>query len=171
MRPINLTCPHCLQHFFFEHLFHLYYPPPVRPLVRQSVSDNLKAFCFLAMSVRLFSYLLNSGSCNNLAIIKVRCIKPGVSISSNYINTDLNLKKTINGNKQERMIIKKLFEGPVGDYCIARNTIKCLLKNILLNVFRQIMAARVLVTCNYLFPIYTIYFLYRILIKIINILV
>ena len=23
--PINLTCPHCLQHFFFEHLFHLYY--------------------------------------------------------------------------------------------------------------------------------------------------
>ena len=21
---INLTCPHCLQHFFFEHLFHLY---------------------------------------------------------------------------------------------------------------------------------------------------
>ena len=25
MVPINLTCPHCLQHFFFEHLFHLYY--------------------------------------------------------------------------------------------------------------------------------------------------
>jgi len=25
------------------------------------------------------------------------------------------------------MIIKELFEGPVGDYCIARNTIKCLL--------------------------------------------
>ena len=24
--PINLTCPHCLQHFFFEHLLHLYYP-------------------------------------------------------------------------------------------------------------------------------------------------
>jgi len=24
MLPINLTCPHCLQHFFFEHLFHLY---------------------------------------------------------------------------------------------------------------------------------------------------
>ena len=24
--------------------------------------------------------------------------------------------------------IKDLFEGPVGDYCIARNTIKCLLK-------------------------------------------
>jgi len=24
MVPINLTCPHCLQHFFFEHLFHLY---------------------------------------------------------------------------------------------------------------------------------------------------
>ena len=23
--PINLTCPHCLQHFVFEHLFHLYY--------------------------------------------------------------------------------------------------------------------------------------------------
>jgi len=26
------------------------------------------------------------------------------------------------------MIIKELFEGPVGDYCISRNTIKCLLK-------------------------------------------
>jgi len=26
--------------------------------------------------------------------------------------------------KQELMIIKELFEGPVGDYCIARNTIK-----------------------------------------------
>jgi len=25
------------------------------------------------------------------------------------------------------MIIKELFEGPVGDYCIAHNTIKCLL--------------------------------------------
>jgi len=24
------------------------------------------------------------------------------------------------------MINKELFEGPVGDYCIARNTIKCL---------------------------------------------
>ena len=26
------------------------------------------------------------------------------------------------------MIIKERFKGPVGDYCIARNTIKCLLK-------------------------------------------
>jgi len=25
MVPINLTCPHCLQHFFSEHLFHLYW--------------------------------------------------------------------------------------------------------------------------------------------------
>jgi len=25
MVPINLTCLYCLQHFFFEHLFHLYY--------------------------------------------------------------------------------------------------------------------------------------------------
>ena len=32
----------------------------------------------------------------------------------------------INGNKQELMIIKELFEGPVGDYCSARNSIKCL---------------------------------------------
>ena len=24
MVPINLTCPHCLQHSFFEHLLHLY---------------------------------------------------------------------------------------------------------------------------------------------------
>jgi len=33
----------------------------------------------------------------------------------------------INDNKQELMIIKELFEGPVGNYYIARNTIKCLL--------------------------------------------
>jgi len=25
MVPINLTCSHCLQNFFFEHLLHLYY--------------------------------------------------------------------------------------------------------------------------------------------------
>jgi len=29
MVPTNLTCPHCLQHFFFEHLFHLYVQMPV----------------------------------------------------------------------------------------------------------------------------------------------
>ena len=52
------------------------------------------------------------------------CIKHGVSISSNYTNTDFNLKLFKNGNKHKRMIIKELFEGPVGDYCIARNTIK-----------------------------------------------
>jgi len=28
------------------------------------------------------------------------------------------------------MIIKELFEGPVGDYCIARNTIICLLEQV-----------------------------------------
>ena len=39
-----------------------------------------------------------------------------------YMKVDL----IINDNKQELMIIKELFEGPVGDYCIARNTIKCL---------------------------------------------
>jgi len=29
------------------------------------------------------------------------------------------------------MIIKELFEGPIGDYCFARNAIKCLLLLIL----------------------------------------
>jgi len=46
--------------------------------------------------------LLDSGSNDNLKIIKVRCIKRGVSISSNYTNTDFNLKLIINGNKHER---------------------------------------------------------------------
>jgi len=32
----------------------------------------------------------------------------------------------INGKIQELMMNKELFEGPVGDYCIARNTIKFL---------------------------------------------
>ena len=35
-------------------------------------------------------------------------------------------ERNISGKKQELMIIKELFEGPVGDYCIARITIKCL---------------------------------------------
>jgi len=35
-------------------------------------------------------------------------------------------ERNVNGKKQELMIIKELFEGPVGDYCIARNTIKYL---------------------------------------------
>ena len=38
----------------------------------------------------------------------------------------LKVELIINSNKQELMIIKELFEGPVGDYCIAHNTIKCL---------------------------------------------
>ena len=80
-------------------------------------------------SVRLFSCLLKSGSRDNLIII----IKRGVSISSNYTNTDFNLKIIINGNKQERMIIKERFEGPEGDYCIARNTVKCLFSLSLIN--------------------------------------
>ena len=33
----------------------------------------------------------------------------------------------INDNRQELMIFKELFEGPVEDYCIACNTVKCLL--------------------------------------------
>ena len=77
-------------------------------------------------SVRIFSCLLNYGSCDNLTIIKIRCIKRGVSISSNYTNTDFNLNLIINANKQERIIIKDFFEGPVWNYCISRNAIKCL---------------------------------------------
>jgi hypothetical protein len=49
-----------------------------------------------------------------------------------FSNTDFILKFIINGNTQECMTIKELFEGPVGDYCIARNTIKCLLLKLLL---------------------------------------
>ena len=47
-----------------------------------------------------------------------------------FSNTDFNLKFIINGNTQECMTNKELFEGPVGDYCIARNTIKCLYKSV-----------------------------------------
>jgi len=51
------------------------------------------------------------------------------------LNTSLFLQKIkseckyliINGNKQVLMIINELFERPVGDYCIACNTIKSLL--------------------------------------------
>jgi len=40
----------------------------------------------------------------------------------------MKVELIINGNKRELMIIKELFDGPVGDYCIARNTIRCLLQ-------------------------------------------
>ena len=39
----------------------------------------------------------------------------------------LKVELIINGNKHKLMIIKELFEGLVWDYCIACNTIKCLL--------------------------------------------
>ena len=38
----------------------------------------------------------------------------------------LKVELIINSNIQELMIIKELFEGPVGDYCIACNTFNCL---------------------------------------------
>jgi len=43
----------------------------------------------------------------------------------------LKVELIINGNKQKLMIIKELFEGPAGDYCLARNTIKCLYLHVL----------------------------------------
>ena len=51
-------------------------------------------------------------------------------------------RKDYKWQKQEFMIIKEFFEGPVGDYCIACNTIKCLFswsyahwRNVTLNIF------------------------------------
>jgi len=35
-------------------------------------------------------------------------------------------ERIINGKIHVLMIFKDIFEGPVGDYCYARNTIKCL---------------------------------------------
>jgi len=37
----------------------------------------------------------------------------------------MKVELILNGNKQDLMIITELFEGAVGDYSIARNTIKC----------------------------------------------
>jgi len=37
------------------------------------------------------------------------------------------------------MMIKELFEGPVGDYCIARNTIKCLLNKFCYDIIYYIL--------------------------------
>jgi len=40
----------------------------------------------------------------------------------------MKFEKIINGNKQVLMIIKELFEGPAGDYCISGMIINaCLL--------------------------------------------
>jgi len=56
-------------------------------------------------------------------------LEHGINFGQFYIVIIVNINYSFlseNGNKQELMIIKALFEGPVGDYCIARNTIKCL---------------------------------------------
>ena len=47
------------------------------------------------------------------------------------------------------MIVKELFEGPVGDYCIARNTIKCLLQCILVDSSKTMfLNVRHVAACN-----------------------
>jgi len=46
------------------------------------------------------------------------------------------------------MIIKELFEGQVGDYCIARNTIKCLLFNNLNSKGYTLNLIQVLMQCH-----------------------
>ena len=57
--------------------------------------------------------------------LQQKCVRPITLLVEvgfyNYLT-----ERIVNGKKQELMIIKELFEGPVGDYCIARNTIKCL---------------------------------------------
>jgi len=45
MVPINLTCQHCLQHFFFEHLLHLYW--------RLHSTFVLDKICFLVRPIPL----------------------------------------------------------------------------------------------------------------------
>jgi len=53
-------------------------------------------------------------------------------------------ERIINSKKQELMIIKELFEGPVGDYCIARNTIKCLIMKEINAIFTFLIFTKVL---------------------------
>jgi len=49
----------------------------------------------------------------------------------------LKVELIINGKKQELIIIKELFGGPVGDYCIACNTIKCMLSLTVYGVIKK----------------------------------
>jgi len=61
--------------------------------------------------------------------LQQKCVRPIILLFEvgfyNY-----STERIINGKKQELVIIKELFEGPVGDYCIARNTIKCLFNKV-----------------------------------------
>jgi len=43
----NLTCPQCLQHFFFEHLFHLYLRYPIPTIVLEFKIESGGVGCFL----------------------------------------------------------------------------------------------------------------------------
>jgi len=45
MVPINSTCPHCLQHFFFEHLFHIYLFYRLAFFHVQQIHSSLKPSC------------------------------------------------------------------------------------------------------------------------------
>ena len=50
-----------------------------------------------------------------------------VDIFNYIIHPQIHYYLLLNDNTQECMTIKELFEGPEGDHCIARNTIKWLL--------------------------------------------
>jgi len=54
--------------------------------------------------------------------LQQKCVRPITLLFEvgfyNYLT-----ERIVNGKKQELMIIKELFEGQVGDYCIARNTL------------------------------------------------
>jgi len=63
------------------------------------------------------------GQCHSMTLQQKRPITLLFEVGFyNYLT-----ERIINGKKQELMIIKELFKRPVEDYCIARNTIKCLL--------------------------------------------
>jgi len=70
----------------------------------------------------LSCYLEGQGHSMTLHQNRVRLITSLFEVGIyNYLT-----ERIINGKKQELMIFKELFEGPVGDYCIASNTMKCL---------------------------------------------
>ena len=63
MVPINLICPHCLQHFFFDYLLHLYSHVFVDRLKshhdRPSFSICIKEMCKLSMLQTMYNTCLS----------------------------------------------------------------------------------------------------------------
>jgi len=90
MVSIILTCPHCLQHFFFEHLFHLYWQYPL--FYTTAISRD---WCKTCVTI---SFYIRSYNCFALShrYIVFNCGTCGFSKPHNFFNGPCLAMKQLN---------------------------------------------------------------------------